>query len=75
MNEIDRKIEIPASDLLGSGRITEKRLANILGKHQPYINRKKKGDFNIIVEVVGTSENTIEKNSMTKSKNKLLSGE
>ena len=75
MSNEDNQIEIPAIDLLDSGRITEKRLAGILGKQQPYINRKKKLKFNIIVEVVGTSESTIEKNSMTKSKNKLLNRE
>ena len=57
MKEVDI-IEIPVRDILASESITEKDLADILGKVQSYINRKKKGNFYLILKVLGTSENT-----------------
>jgi len=67
--EADKYLEIPVSEVLATGRVTESRLANILGVAQPFLNRKKKGKFNLILEVIGTSEST-KKTSLIKSKDK-----
>jgi len=67
--EADKYLEIPVSEVLATGRVTESRLANILRVAQPFLNRKKKGNFSLILKVMGTSEST-KKTSLIKSKDK-----
>lgn len=70
MSKEDNKITIPLKDILDHGYATQTQVGKIIGTTQTYINRKKGDDFGLILEVVGTYENSEKK--LRRSKTKIL---
>ena len=70
MSRKDNKITIPLKEIVKNGYATQTRVGKIIDAKQSYIHRKMGDDFGLILEVVGTYENSEKK--LRRSKTKIL---